>query len=87
MRAPDVVYVPQYDPWLVYGAPLGVWPGWCAYPGLYLAGAGIAFGNFSSPLFVSTRQAAGADGQYPSDGWESGYNSVLEKVSLIIYSP
>jgi hypothetical protein len=24
--SPDVVYVPQYDPWLVYGAPLGVWP-------------------------------------------------------------
>jgi hypothetical protein len=41
---PDVVYVPQYDPWLVYGAPLGVWPGWYAYPGLYIAGAGIAFG-------------------------------------------
>jgi Protein of unknown function (DUF3300) len=41
---PDVVYVPQYDPWLVYGAPLGVWPGWYPYPGLYLAGAGIAFG-------------------------------------------
>jgi uncharacterized membrane protein YgcG len=42
--APDVVYVPQYDPWLVYGAPIGVWPGWYPYPGLYLAGAGIAFG-------------------------------------------
>src|SRR6201994_4418668 len=41
---PAVVYVPQYDPWLVYGAPLGVWPGWYPYPGLYLAGAGIAFG-------------------------------------------
>jgi hypothetical protein len=41
---PDVVYVPEYDPWLVYGAPLGVWPGWYPYPGLYLAGAGIAFG-------------------------------------------
>ena len=41
---PDVVYVPQYDPWLVYGAPLGVWPGWYPYPGLYLAGPGIGFG-------------------------------------------
>jgi hypothetical protein len=41
---PVVVYVPQYDPWLVYGASLGVWPGWYSYPGLYLAGAGIAFG-------------------------------------------
>src|ERR1700678_3616280 len=41
---PDVVYVPQYDPWLVYGAPLGVWPGWYPYPGLYLGGPGISFG-------------------------------------------
>jgi Protein of unknown function (DUF3300) len=24
---PQVVYVPAYDPWLVYGAPLGVWRG------------------------------------------------------------
>ena len=42
--APDVVYVPQYDPWLVYGAPIGVWPGWYSYPGLFLPGPGIAFG-------------------------------------------
>jgi hypothetical protein len=42
--APDVVYVPEYDPWLVYGAPIGVWPGWYSYPGLFLPGPGIAFG-------------------------------------------
>jgi len=41
---PAVVYVPQYDPWLVYGGPLVVWPGWYWYPGLYLTGPGIAFG-------------------------------------------
>lgn len=41
---PQVVYVPEYDPWLVYGEPLGVWPGWYWYPGLYLTGPGIAFG-------------------------------------------
>jgi hypothetical protein len=41
---PDVVYVPEYDPWLVYGAPLAVWPGWYGYPGLYLGVPGIAFG-------------------------------------------
>src|ERR1700747_1013642 len=39
----QVVYVPTYDPWLVYGAPLGVWPGWDAYPGLYVATPGISF--------------------------------------------
>jgi hypothetical protein len=27
---PDVVYVPQYDPWLAYGFPLAAFPGW--YP-------------------------------------------------------
>src|SRR5713101_5908463 len=41
---PEVVYVPEYDPWLVYGGPIGVWPGWYSYPGLYLAGPGIGFG-------------------------------------------
>ena len=40
----DVVYVPTYDPWLAYGAALPVWPGWYAYPGLYLAGPGFGFG-------------------------------------------
>ena len=41
---PQVVYVPEYDPWLVYGAPIGIWPGWYWYPGLYLTGPGIEFG-------------------------------------------
>jgi hypothetical protein len=40
----DMVYVPQYDPWLVYGDPLAVFPGWYPYPGLFLGGPGIAFG-------------------------------------------
>jgi uncharacterized membrane protein YgcG len=48
----DVVYVPQYDPWLVYGAPLAVFPGWYPYPGLFLAGPGIGFGlGFGVGLF------------------------------------
>jgi len=41
---PQVVYVPEYDPWLVYGDPIGAWPDWYWYPGLYLTGPGIAFG-------------------------------------------
>jgi hypothetical protein len=41
---PDVVYVPTYDPWAVYGAPIGVWPGWYWYPGLYVTEPGIFFG-------------------------------------------
>jgi hypothetical protein len=41
---PDVVYVPTYDPWLVYGDPVVMWPGWYWYPGLYFDGPGISFG-------------------------------------------
>ena len=41
---PDVVYVPEYDPSLVYGAPVAVWPGWYPYTSLYLGGPGIVFG-------------------------------------------
>jgi uncharacterized membrane protein YgcG len=41
---PEVVYVPEYDPWLVYGGPVVAWPGWYWYPGLYLNGPGLAFG-------------------------------------------
>src|SRR5437016_3546905 len=48
----DVIYVPQYDPWLVYGYPLAVFPGWYPYPGLFLDGPGIAFGlGFGVGLF------------------------------------
>ena len=42
--SPDTVYVPEYDPWLAYGAPMAPWPGWYPYPGLYLDGPGFAFG-------------------------------------------
>jgi hypothetical protein len=41
---PEVVYVPQYDPWMVYGGPIVAYPGWYAEPGLFLAGVGIGFG-------------------------------------------
>jgi hypothetical protein len=41
---PEVVYVPQYDPWLVYGAPIAAYPGWYPEPGIFLAGVGIGFG-------------------------------------------
>jgi uncharacterized membrane protein YgcG len=51
-EATDLVYVPEYDPWLVYGAPMAVFPGWYPYPGLFLDGPGIAFGlGFGVGLF------------------------------------
>ena len=40
----DEIYVPQYNPWDVYGDLLPIFPGWDPYPGLYLDGPGIAFG-------------------------------------------
>ena len=50
---PEVVYVPAYDPWIVYGAPVVVWPGWYPYPGLYSAGPGVSFGaGFAVGLFA-----------------------------------
>jgi uncharacterized membrane protein YgcG len=42
--SPDVVYVPAYDPWLVYGDPLVAWPGWYPYPGIWYGGPYLAFG-------------------------------------------
>jgi hypothetical protein len=31
--SPEIVYVPAYDPWVVYGGPIVAWPGWYPYPG------------------------------------------------------
>jgi hypothetical protein len=41
---PDVVYVPAYNPWLVYGYPLVAWPGWYPYPGIWFGGPYLSFG-------------------------------------------
>jgi hypothetical protein len=50
---PEVVYVPAYDPWVVYGEPVVAWPGWYPYPGLYVAGPSISFGvGFSIGFFA-----------------------------------
>jgi uncharacterized membrane protein YgcG len=41
---PDVVYVPAYDPWLVYGYGIPPWPGWYEYPGIWFGGPYLSFG-------------------------------------------
>jgi uncharacterized membrane protein YgcG len=41
---PDVVYVPEYDPWLVYGYPIVAYPGWYPVPGIFFDGPGLYFG-------------------------------------------
>src|SRR5438876_6553547 len=38
---PDFVYVPAYDPWLVYGAPLVASPDWVAVPGVCYSGRAL----------------------------------------------
>jgi hypothetical protein len=41
---PNVVYVPAYNPWLVYGYPVVAWPGWYPYPGIWWGGRYLSFG-------------------------------------------
>jgi Protein of unknown function (DUF3300) len=41
---PDVVYVPAYNPWLVYGYPVTPWPYWYDYPGIWFGGPYLSFG-------------------------------------------
>jgi uncharacterized membrane protein YgcG len=40
----NVVYVPAYDPWTVYGDPIMAWPGWYPYPGIWFGGPYLSFG-------------------------------------------
>jgi uncharacterized membrane protein YgcG len=46
---PDVVYVPEYDPWAVYGIAIDAWPGWYDYPGVWYGGPYLSFG-IGSPI-------------------------------------
>jgi len=41
---PEIVYVPAYNPWLVYGYPVVAWPGWYPYPGIWFGGPYLSFG-------------------------------------------
>jgi uncharacterized membrane protein YgcG len=41
---PDIVYVPAYNPWMVYGDPIMAWPGWYPYPGIWYGGPYLSFG-------------------------------------------
>jgi len=42
--SPETIYVPAYDPWIVYGGPIGAWPGWYPYPGIWYDSPVIFFG-------------------------------------------
>jgi len=43
------------DPWLAYGEPIGIWPGWYSYPGLFLAGPGMRLDLLWNWLFWRVR--------------------------------
>jgi hypothetical protein len=38
------VYLPEFDPWIVYGAPLAAYPGWDGLPGLFVTEPDIQLG-------------------------------------------
>lgn len=41
---PQIVYVPAYNPWNVYGGPIIAWPGWYPYPGIWYGGPYVSWG-------------------------------------------
>jgi uncharacterized membrane protein YgcG len=59
---PDVVYVPAYDPWLVYGYPVAAWPGWYPYPGIWWGGPSLYWGGIGFGI-----------GFYGGYGWGWGH--------------
>jgi uncharacterized membrane protein YgcG len=67
---PDVVYVPEYNPELIYGYPVGLWPGF--YPWWGAGGPFISFGvGFGiSPFF-------GFGWGWPHWGYHWGYGGGL----------
>ncbi len=52
---PTVVYVPTYDPWTVYGAPIAVYPGYYYAPayGSFWGGLAVGFGVATAVGFFS----------------------------------
>jgi hypothetical protein len=40
----DEVYLPAYDPWVVYGEPVPPWPDWYPCPGIWFDGPSLSFG-------------------------------------------
>ena len=41
---PDIVYVPAYNPWIIYGYPIAPWPYWYPVPGIWFGGPSVFFG-------------------------------------------
>jgi hypothetical protein len=41
---PQVIYVPAYNPWVIYGGPVVAYPGWLPVPGVWWGGPSVSFG-------------------------------------------
>lgn len=65
---PDVVYVPQYNPAVVYGEPVRVYPGWTSHQPAYATSALVETGAISFGIGVLVGAAVSHH-----DGW--GWNS------------
>lgn len=62
---PDICYVPSYDPWVCYGNPIGIYPGYIYNP--WIGGPFISFG-------IGRRIRGGYWGRF-GWGWDSwGFN-------------
>src|SRR5277367_2382604 len=72
---PDVVYVPAYDPWLVYGYPVDAWPGWYPYPGIWWGGPSLYWGGIGFGI-----------GFYGGYGWGWGHWGVGWGGRNVIYN-
>src|SRR5271154_4137488 len=72
---PDVVYVPAYDPWLVYGYPVAAWPGWYPYPGIWWGGPSLYWGGIGFGI-----------GFYGGYGWGWGHWGVGWGGRNVIYN-
>jgi Protein of unknown function (DUF3300) len=64
---PSVVYVPTYDPWLVYGAPLAMYPGF-----YYAPPAGVVFGD---GLAIGIGIGIGVFAGWGWNNWRLGWHS------------
>ncbi len=68
----EVVYVPAYNPWIVYGDLVPAWPEWYAYPGIFFGGPYLSFGVGFGIGF-----AGGFGWGWPHWGFDWGRRSVL----------
>jgi hypothetical protein len=73
---PEVVYVPVYDPWAVWGTPFAPYPGFYYYPppGIFFGGLAIGFGiGIGIGLWGGWGWGWGHWGM----GWHGGFRGVM----------